>query len=123
MPSVSTTTTTTTSVVAGDADVRRLLDEAARVDGRFPLSDHLRLELERGGQPGFAAVTARSGDVLTGYAQVAAVNGVRNIELVVDPAARDDPTISSVLLTRRPRRGRPRRWRPGAVVGPRRRQP
>lgn len=84
--------------IADLAAVRALLDEAAAADGRFPLSDHLRLELEHGGGPGFAAITVLEGERLAGYAQLATINGVRNIELVVAPARRDDPSIARRLL-------------------------
>ena len=40
-------TTTTTTGAVGD-DVHRLLDDVAAADGRFPLSDHMRLELANG---------------------------------------------------------------------------
>ena len=81
------------------AAVERLLDEAASVDGRYPLSDHLRLELSHGGGPGFAAVTVAEGDELAGYAQLATINGTRNIELVVAPPRRGDASIARRLLT------------------------
>ena len=84
----------------GDVDrdaVHRLLSAATAADGVFPLSDHLRLELEHGGRPGFAAITI--GSPLAGYAQLAAINDIRTVELVVDPDHRDDPTLTTVLLT------------------------
>jgi mycothiol synthase len=91
------------TVAAADAitdrdAVLRLLDAAAAVDGRYPLSDHLRLELVHGGGPGFAAVTVEEGDSLAGYAQVATINGIRNIELAVRPDHRSDPGIAHRLL-------------------------
>lgn len=91
------------TAVAADAitdrdAVHRLLDAAAAVDGRHPLSDHLRLELAHGGGPGFAAVTVAEGDDLAGYAQLATINGTRNVELAVHPAHRTDPGIGHRLL-------------------------
>jgi mycothiol synthase len=87
---------------AGAIEDRRGLDallEASRAaDGRAPLSDHLRMDLAHGGGPGFAAITVREGDRLAGYAQLAAVNGTRNVELTVHPALRGDPTIGRRLL-------------------------
>jgi mycothiol synthase len=83
----------------GDIDrdaLNRLLDAAAAADGAFPLSDHLRLELEHGGRPGFAAVTIGSPPV--GYAQLAAINDVHTVELVIDPERRDDPSLTTDLL-------------------------
>ncbi len=56
-------TTTTTTAEVGD-EVHRLLDEVATADGRFPLSDHMRLELAKGTT--FASVTAHDGDRLVG---------------------------------------------------------
>jgi mycothiol synthase len=84
--------------IADLAALHRLLDAAASADGRYPLSDHLRLELAHGGGPGFAAVTVEEGDRLAGYAQLATINGTRNIELAVDPDHRADPTIGHRLL-------------------------
>jgi len=91
------------SVAAPDAlpdlaAVHELLAAAEAADGRAPLSDHLRLELAHGGAPGFAAVTVAEGDHLAGYAQLATINGVRNIELVVAPSHRDGPDIGHRLL-------------------------
>ncbi len=83
----------------GDVDrdaVHRLLSAATAADGVFPLSDHLRLELEQGGRPGFAAITI--GSPLAGYAQLAAINDVRTVELVVDPDHRGDPSLATDLL-------------------------
>jgi mycothiol synthase len=84
--------------LADPGAVRALLEEAAAADGRYPLSDHLRLELEHGGGPGFAAITVVEGERLAGYAQLATINGVRNIELVVAPAFRDGTDIARRLL-------------------------
>ncbi|MET0458347.1 MAG: mycothiol synthase [Ilumatobacteraceae bacterium] len=78
--------------------VRRLLDEAAAADGRSPLSDHLRLELEHGGRPGFAGLTVADDEGLVAYAQIASANDVHTVELVVAPAARDDAEIARDLL-------------------------
>jgi len=94
---VSTDSDATT--VAGREPVQRLLDAAATFDGRPPLSDHLRLELHHGGGPGFAAVMVSDGDHLAGYAQLATINGTRNIELVVHPDDRDDPSVAYDLLS------------------------
>jgi mycothiol synthase len=90
--------TTVRSGDALDASVTDLLDAAAAFDGRQPLSDHLRMELAHGGGPGFAAVTADADGHLAGYAQLALINGVRNIELVVAPEDRADPSIARDLL-------------------------
>jgi mycothiol synthase len=78
--------------------LHRLLEASAAADGRHPLSDHLRLDLAHGGGPGFAAVTVEEGDELAGYAQLATINGTRNIELTVAPDHRDDATIGHRLL-------------------------
>jgi mycothiol synthase len=90
------TLTTTTTGAVGD-DVHRLLDDVAAVDGRFPLSDHMRLELANGST--FASVTAHHGDQLVGYAQLATLPETRSIELVVAPEHRDDATVRSRLLS------------------------
>ena len=76
----------------------RLLTAAASADGTAPLSDHLRLELEHGGRPGFAALWIPGDGGIIGYAQLALTNDVHTLELVVDPACRDDPTLARDLL-------------------------
>ena len=48
--------------------------------------------------PGSPPITVREGDHLAGYAQLALINGIRNIELVVAPADRGDDTIARRLL-------------------------
>lgn len=75
-----------------------LLATATRTDGRFPLSDHLRMELDHGGGPGFAALTVGGADGVIGYAQLATTGGLRTVELVVDPARRES-TLANDLLT------------------------
>jgi len=91
-------TVSTVEAIGDGAELHRLLDEAAAADGRYPLSDHLRMELAHGGGPGFAAVMVREGDHLAGYTQLGLINGIRNIELVVAPADRGDDTIARRLL-------------------------
>ena len=79
MPALTTTTTTG----AVGEEVHPLLDDVAAADGRFPLSDHMRLELANGST--FASVTAHDGDRLVGYAQLATLPATRSVEnLVVD---------------------------------------
>jgi mycothiol synthase len=92
------TTVTSADAIADRAAVDGLLAAAAMTDGRHPLSDHLRMELAHGGGPGFAAVTVGEGDRVAGYAQLALINGVRNVELVVHPADRADVSIARRLL-------------------------
>ena len=89
-------TTTTTTGAVGD-EVHRLLDEVAAADGRFPLSDHMRLELVNGST--FASVTAHDGDRLVGYAQIASLPATRSVELVVAPSSRDDTAVRTSLLS------------------------
>jgi mycothiol synthase len=91
-------TVSTVDAIGDVAELQGLLDAAAAADHRAPLSDHLRMELAHGGGPGFAAVTVREGDHLAGYAQLALINGIRNIELVVAPADRRDASIARRLL-------------------------
>jgi mycothiol synthase len=80
--------------------IDRLLAAAERADGRSPLSDQLRLDLRAGSGDGFAAVTARDGDETVGLAAVSAGNDSSTVELVVDPARRDEAlTIGTGLLT------------------------
>jgi mycothiol synthase len=92
------TTVTAVDAIADIGGLHRLLDDAAAADRRYPLSDHLRMELAHGGGDGFAAITVREGDRLAGYAQLALINGIRNVELVVDPDVRRDPSIARRLL-------------------------
>ncbi len=52
-----------------------------------PLSEQLLVDLRAGGGPGFAAVSARAGGRLVGWAQLAAGNHARSVELLVEPDA------------------------------------
>jgi mycothiol synthase len=74
------------------AVVSELLESAARADGRPALSDHHWLDLERGGGPGFAGLLVRDDGHPRpiAYAQVSRGNDSWGIELVVDPAHRDE---------------------------------
>jgi mycothiol synthase len=92
------TTVSTAAAIADIGAVHALLDASSRADGRAPLSDHLRLDLANGGGPGFAAITVEAGDRLAGYAQLATINGIRNIELTVHPEHRGDTSIGRRLL-------------------------
>ena len=92
------TIVTTADAIADRRALDVLLDASSAADGRAALSDHLRLDLTHGGGPGFAAITVEEGDRLAGYAQLAAVNGTRNVELTVHPDLRADPTIGHRLL-------------------------
>jgi mycothiol synthase len=91
-------TVSTVDAIGDAAELHQLLDAAAAADHRYPLSDHLRMELAHGGGPGFAAVTVREGTRLAGYAQLAVINGIRNIELVVAPEDRADDAVARRLL-------------------------
>jgi mycothiol synthase len=77
------------------AAIYRLLAAAERADGHAPLSDQHRLDLAAGGGDGFTAVVARD-DLdeagVVGYAQVSHGNCSSTIDLVVDPARRDELT-------------------------------
>ncbi len=79
--------------------VLALLERAAAADGRIPLSDHLLLDLERGGRPGFQAAIATDGyDTPIGYAQLSPGNGTLTLEVVVDPAQRTDDALPGRLV-------------------------
>jgi mycothiol synthase len=87
-----------------DADdvavVTRMLERAARADGRFPLSDHLWIDLESGGGPGFVALIAHCAQLPIGYAQVSRGNGTVAAEVVIDPDHRDATrTLERALLS------------------------
>jgi mycothiol synthase len=91
-------TAASAAAIADRDAVDELLAIAGAADGRHPLSDHLRLELAHGGGPGFAAVTLGAADHLAGYAQLASISGIRNVEVVVHPADRADASIARRLL-------------------------
>ncbi len=79
------------------AAVRRLLDAAERATGSAALSDHLAIDLARGGGAGFVAVTwtdDASGDVV-GYAQATQANESSALELVIDPAHAENSRLIS----------------------------
>jgi mycothiol synthase len=79
-------------------DIHRLLDEVAVADGRFPLSDHMRIELADPHRRDFVAVLIREEDRLVGYAQLATLPATRTVEVVIHPDHRDDPAVRSDLL-------------------------
>src|SRR4029450_5358143 len=66
-----------------------LLTAAERADGREPLSDQQRLDLEAGGA-GFAAIVASEDDSALGLAVVSHGNESSTIAVVIDPARRDE---------------------------------
>lgn len=83
------------------AEVTRLLDAAARADGRRPLSDHLYLDLVSGGREGFAGLVAfePGHDHPVAYAQVSKGNDSHVFELVVHPHHRYEiATIGPELM-------------------------
>src|SRR6056297_146720 len=69
------------------AEVSKLLDAAARADGRRPLSDHLYLDLVSGGHEGFVGLVANEPghEHPVGYAQISRGNDNHVLELVVHP--------------------------------------
>ncbi len=81
---------TRTVAPADRTEISRLLDAATTADDEPALSDHLRLDLARGGGPGFAALRARDvpGGPLVAYAQVSRGNDTSTVEVAVDPAHR-----------------------------------
>jgi mycothiol synthase len=82
-------------------EVTDLLQRAATVDGRRPLSDHLWVELVRGGGEQFVATVGRDdGGQVAGYAQATAGNGPWQVEVVVDPAVRDELAGHAAALLR-----------------------
>ena len=83
------------------ASVQRLLADAARHDGFRPLSDHLRLDLQRRQSDDFAAVLAfDAADALAGYAQLARANHSTAIEVVLAPGDRAHAGVLTPLLLR-----------------------
>lgn len=70
-------------------EVRALLTDATTQRGEFPLSDHLRLDLEGGGGPGFTAAFAHEHDRLVAYAQASAAHDSHSVEVVVHPDVAD----------------------------------
>ena len=59
------------TVTGADADqVARLIDAAARADGVMPLSEHVRLHLSYGEDPGAKDFLLRNEDGLAGFAHL-----------------------------------------------------
>jgi mycothiol synthase len=73
-----------------------LLDAVTSVDGVAPLNEDQLLALERGGD-GFAAVLAREGDELVGYAQVAHHEDAWSVGVVAREENMLDPLVGQAL--------------------------
>lgn len=91
-------------LVAGDdmSKVHHLLSAVERLDGRRPLSDHLWIDLQQGGRPGFTGLLAwQSGhDDAVAYCQVSRGNDSWSLDLIVHPLHRFEmTTIGLKLLT------------------------
>ena len=85
------------------AAVSSLIDAATAAEGRPTLSDHLRLDLDSGGGPGFAGfvICEPGSDVPYAYAQISRGNESSALEIVVHPNHRDNlPTIAGDLVKR-----------------------
>lgn len=83
------------------AEVTKLLDAAARADGRRPLSDHLYLDLVSGGLDGFAGLMALEPghEHPVAYAQISKGNASHAFELVIHPHHRYEmATIGPELM-------------------------
>ncbi|MEI7548410.1 MAG: mycothiol synthase [Actinomycetota bacterium] len=81
---------------------REVLDflDDARALGSARLSDHLRLDLEQGPRPGFAAALADDGGRIVGYAQASAGNEGFVVDCIVLPSvAAGDDTRCTLLRT------------------------
>ncbi|HUF99150.1 MAG TPA: mycothiol synthase [Ilumatobacter sp.] len=82
------------AVFPAEADVNILtsfMHDVAAVDGERPLSDHLWLDLQRGGSPGFIAVRVADGIGTVAYGQISAANHESSLEIVVHPRAAAGP--------------------------------
>jgi mycothiol synthase len=83
------------------AAVTALLDETSAADGRPALSDHLRLDLDSGGDAGFAGFTIREPgrEIPYAYAQVSGGNESSSLEIVVRRDRRNElPDIGAELI-------------------------
>lgn len=81
--------------------IGQLLADAADQDGFRPLSDHLWLDLVRGGGPGFSAVLAIDQmNRIGGYAQLARANLSTTIEVVIAPSERAKVAVLAPPLLR-----------------------
>ncbi len=96
------------------AVIEELLDTAAQVDGRRPLSDHLAVDLANGGGGGFVALvqfdtstvdtgtgtgTGTGTEQAIAYAQVSRGNDTHALELVIHPDHRRDiATIGAEVI-------------------------
>ena len=78
------------------ADLVRIVGESTRADGRSPLNEAALLELEHRGLDGSALLVAGSG---AGFAWVHGPSDEREVDLVVDPAARRSG-VGSALAAR-----------------------
>lgn len=98
--------------------VGQLLEAVEQATGRSALSDHLAVDLARGGGDGFVAVTAIDGasGELVAYAQATAANESYALELVLDPTVADRAAsigrdlIDVALTAIRERRGGVVNW-------------
>lgn len=75
-----------------------LLHEAEAGGHTQPLSDHLLLDLHRGGSPGFLAVLVDGDAGLDAYGQVSAANESSSLEIVVHPSATDRASELTVTV-------------------------
>jgi mycothiol synthase len=76
------------------AFVERLATEA----GSRPLSDHLWLDLNEGGRPGFVAVSAADPTGIIALAQISHANEGSLLEVVVDPSVPDSSAVHDDVL-------------------------
>lgn len=80
----------------------RFVESVTAAVGRRPLSDHLWLDLRRGGSPGFLVVRAADAGGTLALAQVSAANESGVLEVVVAPDAPDaDRLADDVVETAR----------------------
>lgn len=83
---------------ADRAAVDALLDTVSSTTGEPPLSDHLRLDLQAGGAPGFTAALADGATGLDAYAQASAAHESASVEIVIHPKAADREEQLSIDL-------------------------
>ncbi len=85
---------------APDADeVVAFIDRVTAVTGERPLSDHLWLDLRRGGSAGFVAVRIADDTATVAYAQISAANDESALEVAVAPGGSATPLARDAAET------------------------
>lgn len=82
------------------SELAAFVDTVASSTGRRPLSDHLWLDLRKGGGDGFVAVRLRDDDHTVAMAQISSGNEASSLETVVEPARDGDVEVHAQVAHR-----------------------